>query len=190
VAGAGKGDHTLVVTPGERKPQPVDAGGHARTPRRPRCQPAVDPKYKTEASASTSTAAGRAGAGDLPGPEIPGAAARHAANGTKVGPGRAPGRAGGADERICSTRRLRRGPRRKLGTASFAMGMLDEGAGDYDALALGDRTESLGANLSAGRQPRRRSAGLSALKQNLEPSLALFADVLRVRASTRTRSSA
>ena len=39
---------------------------------------------------------------------------------------------------------------RKLGTSSFAMGMLDEGAGELDALAFGDRAESLGANIGAG----------------------------------------
>jgi zinc protease len=30
------------------------------------------------------------------------------------------------------------------------MGLLDEGAGDLDALAFADRAESLGANLGAG----------------------------------------
>ena len=34
--------------------------------------------------------------------------------------------------------------------ASFTMGMLDEGAGDLDALAFGNRAEALGANLGAG----------------------------------------
>jgi zinc protease len=41
-------------------------------------------------------------------------------------------------------------PAGKPGTAAFAMGMLDEGAGSYGALALGDRTEALGAILSTG----------------------------------------
>ena len=38
----------------------------------------------------------------------------------------------------------------KLGTSSFTMGMLDEGAGEYDAIAFGNRAEMLGANLGAG----------------------------------------
>jgi zinc protease len=59
------------------------------------------------------------------------------------------------------------------------MGMLDEGAGDLDALAFADRAEALGANLGAGAGLDGSSAYLSALKQNLEPSVALYADMLR-----------
>lgn len=66
----------------------------------------------------------------------------------------------------------------KLGTSSFTMGMLDEGAGKYDALALGNREESLGANISSGASLDSDSIGLSALKENLDDSLALYADVV------------
>src|SRR3546814_1625417 len=38
----------------------------------------------------------------------------------------------------------------KLGTSSFAMSMLDEGAADYSALEFAARAETLGANLGAG----------------------------------------
>ena len=69
-------------------------------------------------------------------------------------------------------------PAGKPGTAAFAMGMLDEGAGSYGALALGDRTEALGAILSTGASFDGASLYLSALTKNLEPSLALLADVL------------
>ena len=65
-----------------------------------------------------------------------------------------------------------------LGTASFSMGMLDQGAGNYDALALGDREESLGANIGAGASLDSDHIGLSALKENLDASLALYADVV------------
>ena len=59
------------------------------------------------------------------------------------------------------------------------MGMLDEGAGDLDSLAFGDRAESLGANLDAGASLDGSNAYLSALKENLDPSLALYAQMLR-----------
>lgn len=68
---------------------------------------------------------------------------------------------------------------RKLGTSSFAMGMMDEGAGELDALAFGDRAESLGANLGASASLDGGKAYLSALKENLDPSVALFAKMLR-----------
>ena len=67
----------------------------------------------------------------------------------------------------------------KLGTSSFTMGMLDEGAGKYDSLALGDREEELGADINTGSDLDDASANLSALKEKLDPSLALFADVIR-----------
>ena len=67
----------------------------------------------------------------------------------------------------------------KLGTSSFAMGMLDEGAGDLDSLAFANRAESLGANLAAGSSLDGSNAYLSALKEQLEPSLALYAQMLR-----------
>ena len=66
----------------------------------------------------------------------------------------------------------------KLGTSSFTMGMHDEGAGAYDALALGNREESLGANIGAGADLDSDSVSLSALTDKLDPSLALYADVV------------
>ncbi len=68
---------------------------------------------------------------------------------------------------------------RKAGTASFAMGMLDEGAGNYDAIELGNRSESLGAILGSGASLDAAEVSLSALKENLDPSMALYADVVR-----------
>ena len=67
----------------------------------------------------------------------------------------------------------------KLGTSSFAMSMLDEGAADYSALEFAGRAEALGAELGAGASLDGGSAYLSALKDQLDPSLALFADMLR-----------
>src|SRR5690606_11900284 len=67
----------------------------------------------------------------------------------------------------------------KLGRADFAMGMLDEGAGKLGSLAFSAAAENLGAELSAGASLDGGSAYLSALKENLDDSVALFADMLR-----------
>src|SRR5690606_38595459 len=56
---------------------------------------------------------------------------------------------------------------RKLGTSSFTMAMLDEGAGELDALGFANRAESLGAVLGAGATLDGGNAYLSALKENL-----------------------
>jgi len=68
---------------------------------------------------------------------------------------------------------------RKPGTASFTMSLLDEGTRTLGALEIADRAESLGADLSAGSSLDDSSAAVSALKEQLDPSLALLADVLR-----------
>ncbi len=68
---------------------------------------------------------------------------------------------------------------KKLGTASFATNMLTQGAGEYDALAFAAKQESLGANIGSGAGLDGASASLSAIKEKLEPSLALYAEMLR-----------
>ncbi|HEX7989831.1 MAG TPA: pitrilysin family protein, partial [Stenotrophomonas sp.] len=68
---------------------------------------------------------------------------------------------------------------RKPGTANFTMGMLDEGAGQLGSLAFADAVERLGASVNAGASLDGSSVYLSALKENLAPSLALYADVVR-----------
>jgi predicted Zn-dependent peptidase len=67
----------------------------------------------------------------------------------------------------------------KLGLANFAAAMLDEGAGKYDALALAAELERLGATLGAGSDLDTTTVRLSALKENLTPSIALLGDVVR-----------
>jgi predicted Zn-dependent peptidase len=68
---------------------------------------------------------------------------------------------------------------RKPGTSSFAMSLLDEGAGKLDALGIADRAERLGADIIAGSSLDSSFAALSALTEQLDPSLALLADVVR-----------
>ncbi|HVF35159.1 MAG TPA: pitrilysin family protein, partial [Candidatus Saccharimonadia bacterium] len=66
-----------------------------------------------------------------------------------------------------------------LGTSSFAMQMLDEGAGGLDALAISKRAQSLGAQLFMGSGVDYSNAGVSALADKLDPSLELLATLVR-----------
>jgi zinc protease len=66
----------------------------------------------------------------------------------------------------------------KLGTANLTMNMLDEGAGDMDALEIAARLDRLGATLTLGADLDTAYANVSALKTNLGESLDLFADVV------------
>ena len=64
------------------------------------------------------------------------------------------------------------------GTASLAMAMLDEGTAQRNALQISDQLAQLGANLSTGSKLDVSSVSLEALRESLEPSLAIYADVI------------
>jgi zinc protease len=64
------------------------------------------------------------------------------------------------------------------GTASLALGMLDEGTTRRSALAISDELERLGATLTTGSNLDMSSISMSILRENLDDSLALFADVI------------
>ena len=171
--GAGKGSHTLVVNPGKRVDIPEEP---AATPA-PFTLPKVDPRYRTTAS-TVDRKAGVPMPTRFPDLKFP--AQQHATlgNGTRVV------LAERHDIPVVQMSYEFRGgyaadPAGEPGLASFAMGLLDEGAGELDALAFADRAEALGANLGASAGLDSSSAYLSALKQNLAPSVALYADMLR-----------
>ncbi len=63
----------------------------------------------------------------------------------------------------------------KSGTAALALDMLDEGAGNYDALGMEQRRQQLGATMTAATSRDTSTLALSALKANLSPSLDLLA---------------
>jgi zinc protease len=67
----------------------------------------------------------------------------------------------------------------KLGVASFAMSMLDTGTRDRSALEISAEADRLGANISAGSNLDASSIRLSAIKNELQPSIDLWADVIR-----------
>ncbi|MGN6151962.1 MAG: insulinase family protein, partial [Lysobacteraceae bacterium] len=126
--GAGRGSHTLVVVPGERTPL---AEAPAVTPT-PLVLPPVDRKFRTTAT-GVDRKAGVKVPDTFPELKFPSLERATLSNGTKV---------------ILAQRRglplvqmsylfgggFVADAGAKLGTSGFAMGMLDEGAGDYDAI--------------------------------------------------------
>ncbi len=169
----GVGDHTLVVEPGERvalaelpsgKPAPFNV-------------PAVDPKYRVLPS-QVDRSAGVPQTATFPELKFPQLQRATLKNGTRV---------------VLAERHdipvvqfsyefpggFTADQGRKPGTANFTMGMLDEGAGKLGSLAFADAADALGARIGAGASLDGANVYLSALKENLAPSLALYADALR-----------
>jgi zinc protease len=168
-----KGGHTLVVTPGERTVIPEEPAG---TPA-PFTLPAPESRFTTTASDVDRTR-GVPKTATYPELTFPTFTRSTLRNGTTVI----------LVERrgipVVQARYVFNGgyatdTPAKQGLASFTMSMLEEGAGTLDALAFADRAEALGAVLDAGASLDGANGTLSALKDQLDPSLALFADMLR-----------
>ncbi|WP_372017393.1 M16 family metallopeptidase [Pseudoxanthomonas sp. 10H] len=169
----GDGSHTLVVVPGDRtvleeEPSPTPA---PFVPGKP------EAKYTTTAS-TVDRSKGVPVPGSFPDLKFPALERATLSNGTRVILARRD-----AVPVVQFSYEFKGGfaadQGRKLGTSSFTMGMLDEGAGDLDALAFANRAESLGAVFAAGASLDGGNAYLSALKENLDASLGLYADMLR-----------
>jgi len=64
------------------------------------------------------------------------------------------------------------------GTSSLAMEMLDEGTGKRSSLEIAEDLALLGASLSGGSGLDTSSVQLSALSENLEPAMDIFAEVV------------
>ena len=170
----GEGEHTLVIVPGERTPLAEDPAG---TPE-PWELPEVDARYSS-APATVDRSLGVPMPESFPELKFPELERATLSNGSTVVLARRtgvpvvqlryqfPGAGYSADAGG------------KVGTASFAMGMLDEGAAGLGALEFADRAEALGAQLGAGAGLDGGTAWLSALKGQLDGSVALFADMLR-----------
>src|SRR5690606_10709772 len=170
----GQGAHTLVVMPGERTPLAEDPAG---TPR-PLDLPEVDARYST-LPAAVDRSLGVPMPESFPELKFPALERATLSNGSTVVLARRtgvpvvqlsyqfPGAGYSADAGG------------KVGTASFAMGMLDEGAAGLGPLEFADRAEALGAQLGAGAGLDAGTAWLSALKGHLDASVGLFADMLR-----------
>jgi zinc protease len=66
----------------------------------------------------------------------------------------------------------------ELGTSSLAMTMLDEGTTSRSALEISDELARLGARFNAGSGIDSSTVGISALKENLDASLDIYADLV------------
>ncbi len=66
----------------------------------------------------------------------------------------------------------------KLGLASLGMNMLDEGTKSLNALQINERLQILGASLNTSSDLDNSYVNLNTLKQSLDPSLDLLADVV------------
>ena len=64
------------------------------------------------------------------------------------------------------------------GTSSLAMSMLDEGTVKKDALEISDEASEIGAIISSGSGIDSSSVTLNALRENLDESLDLYADII------------
>ena len=170
----GSGDYTLTVVPGAREPV-VEAPAVANL--KPAVIPPADPKYKTVPS-TVDRSLGVPKTDRFPGLEFPYQHRARLSNGTEVILAERPGLPVVQVSLQFEGAGFASDTGGKDGLASFAMGMLDEGAGDLDALAFADRAESLGAIINTGATLDTSSVSLSALNENLDESLALFADVL------------
>jgi len=67
----------------------------------------------------------------------------------------------------------------RLGLSSFTMAMLDEGAGDLDALEIAGRAKTLGADIGAGSSLDTSSVSVSALTERLDESVRLLSTLVR-----------
>ncbi len=169
------GDHTLVVTPGDKPADIVDKSTAKADYQSPPA-PAVDSKFKTIKSV-VDRSKGVPNTTTFPDLTFPQLQRASLDNGVKI---------------ILAERKglpvvqmsmefdggFAADAGRKLGTSSFTMGMLDEGAGEKNALAFAEAAETLGANIGAGSALDGSNVFVSALKQNLDASTALFADAI------------
>ena len=169
----GAGSHTLVVLPGERTVLEEEA---SPTPP-PFDLPKVDPKFRTVRS-DVDRSTGVPMPERFPDLKFPALERARLGNGTEVILARRD-----AVPVVQFSYEFKGGYAadlgRKLGTSSFTMAMLDEGAGELDAIGFANRAESLGALVGAGASLDGGNAYLSALKENLDQSLDLFADMVR-----------
>ena len=70
-------------------------------------------------------------------------------------------------------------PPDRAGLADLTANMLDEGTKSRSALEIADQVASLGATLSTGATWDASNVSLSTLSRNLDPALAIFADVVQ-----------
>lgn len=175
----GGGDHTLVIEPSETALSSLPEKPFASTESKPadNAVPTIDPRFTVVAS-DVDRSKGVPQTHSYPDLQFPALQRATLSNGIKVVLAERH-----ATPLVQLSMEFNGGfaadQGRTLGTSSFTMAMLDEGAGDLDSLALSERADQLGAEIGAGAALDGASVTLSALTEKLQPSLALFADVIR-----------
>ncbi|NLW96486.1 M16 family metallopeptidase [Luteimonas wenzhouensis] len=169
----GEGSHTIVVEPGERTPLPEEPAARPE----PFELPAPDPKYSTLPPA-VDRSLGVPRTTQFPELKFPALQRARLSNGSTVI------LAERHEVPVVQLAYVFDGghatdPADRAGTAEFAMGLLDEGAAGLGPLEFARRAELLGLGLGASASQDGASAWASALRENLDPSLALFADMVR-----------
>ncbi len=171
-----QGDMTLLVTPGDRPAIVIDQSSAQEGYVSPEI-PATDPKYTTVAS-TVDRSVGPPMPDTFPTLSFPALQRATLSNGMTVILAERKGLPV-VQMSMEFTGGYAADQGRKLGTSSFTMGMLDEGAGEFDAMAFGDRVQSLGAQMGAGASLDGGNAFLSSLSDKLDESLALYADMIQ-----------
>lgn len=165
----GQGDHILTVIPGARaafaeEAEPADAVSHAQSPG----------KSHRAAAPGVDRSAGPPFPESYPELRFPAIERAALSNGTHVILARR--------EDVPLVRMSYQfpvDPAATAGLADMAFSMLAEGAGDYDALAFAARAESLGAELGSSVDVGSGAVTLVGLRDTLDDSVALYADMLR-----------
>lgn len=165
----GQGDHILTVIPGARaasaeEAEPADAVPHAQSPS----------KTRRAAAPGVDRGAGPPFPESYPELRFPATERAALSNGTHVILARR--------EDVPLVRMSYQfpvDPAATAGLADMAFSMLAEGAGDYDALAFAARAESLGAELGSSVDVGSGAVTLVGLRDTLDDSVALYADMLR-----------
>ncbi len=169
----GNGSHTIVVNKGQRTPL-VEAPAE-----KPAAftLPPVDAKFKTIPT-TVDRSKGVPYPTDFPSLKLPKIERATLSNGATVVLARRP------EIPVIQMNWMFNGgtatdPKSQLGLANLALGLLDEGAGNYDALTFAAEAEGLGAEMGASAGIDGAEAYMSTLSSKLDPSLALFADMLQ-----------
>src|SRR3546814_6085670 len=77
----------------------------------------------------------------------------------------------------------------KLGTHAMMLALMDEGTRTRSSIDIAEEQERLGAVITPEASMDRTDVSLFALKPNLAPSLALFADIVRNPARSEEHTS-
>ena len=116
--------------------------------------------------------------GDAPAPDFPDVQRARLSNGLEVALAERPGLPL-VQMQLLVNAGYAADPPARPGLASMTASMLDEGTDRRSALEIAEQLDLLGASIGSGANLDLNTVSLSALKENLRPSVELFVDVIR-----------